>query len=243
MAKEIFNRQELKYVIGKHEFDSMVADIAPHMQLDTYNKDGKTYPIYNLYIDTNDHALIRHSLTRPVYKEKLRIRSYEGFATNTPVFLEVKKRYKRITNKRRTKIPYDDALSFIESGMLSRKYDYMNPQVIHELEAMLRANRYYPKTFITYDRLAFSDKTEGSDLRVTFDTNLRTRRFGEDNEHMLLKKGQFIMEVKSTHNIPLWLVDILDRHDVHKQSFSKYGREHLRYLRDDKAVMMEVAYA
>lgn len=91
MAIEIFNRQELKFVISHQQYAQILRRIQPFVMPDKHNKNGQTYRLYNLYIDTADHALIRHSMTKPVvYKEKLRIRSYADFAANPMVFLEVK---------------------------------------------------------------------------------------------------------------------------------------------------------
>ena len=100
MAIEVFNRQELKFVITKAQYMSMLPEITRHMRLDIHNTQGQAYRLSNLYIDTEDRALIRHSTTKPVvYKEKLRPRSYRPFHEGGVVFFEVKKRYKRITSK------------------------------------------------------------------------------------------------------------------------------------------------
>jgi len=232
MAIEVFNRRELKFIISRTQLEQMLSAIAPYMQPDKHNKDGKTYELHNLYIDTDDHALIRHSMTRPIYKEKIRIRSYHQLQNDEIVFLEVKKRYKHITNKRRTKILYADALALIETGKLTQLHGYMNTQVVRELEAMLAMKNYHPKTFISYERLAFFSKDPTNDLRLTFDINLRTRRYSESKEQRLLHADQIIMEIKSSANIPLWIVVILGDLGIQKQSFSKYGQEYLRYLRN-----------
>lgn len=92
MAIEVFNRQELKFVITKAQYMSMLPEITRHMRLDIHNNQGQAYRLYNLYIDTEDRALIRHSTTKPVvYKEKLRLRSYRPFHEGEVVFFEVKK--------------------------------------------------------------------------------------------------------------------------------------------------------
>lgn len=234
MAIEVFNRQELKFIITIKQYEQLLAGIAPYVRPDKHNGNGRTtYRLYNLYIDTADHVLIRHSTSKPVtYKEKLRIRSYEDFAHNPIVFLEIKKRYKRITNKRRTKIPYNEALAFITSGTAPHQHSYMNHQVIRELESMLQAHNYQPKTFITYDRRAFS----ADDLRITFDTAITGRRYGGDETIRLLDNTHVVMELKSLHNIPLWLTHLLSANGVRKQSFSKYGREYAHYLQTHRAV-------
>lgn len=206
-------------------------------------KTSKTYRLYNLYIDTSDHALIRHSMTRPEYKEKIRIRSYDKFSDDTQVFLEIKKRYKQTTNKRRTKIPYSEALEFIATGALPHQHQYMNMQVAYELEAMLSARQYSPKTLIRYDRLAFHARSEESDLRLTFDADLVTCRYGGDDEQTLLGDDRMIMELKSSYNIPLWLVELLSEAGVQRQGFSKYGQEYLHYLRTTSTTLAGGIYA
>lgn len=231
MAIEIFNRQELKFVISRDKFTQILHETSAYLQLDKHNSKGKSYRLHNLYIDTDDHALIRHSMTKPtVYKEKFRIRSYTGFEDNPVVFLEVKKRYKTITNKRRTKIPYDEALAFIATGRLPKLHDDMNPQVIRELATAFSSRPYHPKTFITYDRLAFLSRDVASDLRVTFDVAIAAQRYDAIEKTRLLDTNKVLMEVKSRNNIPLWLTDILTRHGIYKQSFSKYGRAYTGYL-------------
>jgi SPX domain protein involved in polyphosphate accumulation len=232
MAIEIFNRQEIKFVIHQDDYRALIKVLQEHMVLDEHNKNGAPYTIYNLYIDTADSALIRKSLERPVFKEKIRLRSYYPFTDTQRVFLEMKKRYKRITNKRRTKITYNDVLRFIETGALPEVAPYMNSQVLGELAAVFSAHQYYPKTFISYDRVAY--KSNDTDLRVTFDSNLRATRYGTDNEVQLLDDASLVMEIKSTNNIPLWLTELLASRGVYKQSFSKYGKEYMSYLMTQK---------
>ncbi len=231
MAIEVFNRQELKFVISRDQYNAMMPTILQHMRADKHNKNGQAYRLYNLYIDTPDFALIRHSMAKPtVYKEKLRIRSYMPLTTDSMVFLEVKKRYKKITNKRRTKLTFGQALNFVQTGHSPALQDYMNPQVVREMSVMLKKHPYHPTTYITYDRHAYFASDAGSDLRMTFDTNLVSQQYGSAAKHSLLASDKLIMEVKSVHNMPMWLVQLLDANDVRKQSFSKYGTEYKRIL-------------
>ncbi|HMS92825.1 MAG TPA: polyphosphate polymerase domain-containing protein [Candidatus Saccharibacteria bacterium] len=237
MAIEIFNRQELKFVVSQTQYEVILPSIREHMRLDRHNADGQPYRLYNLYIDTADRALIRHSMSKPtVYKEKIRIRSYQPLTPDSLVFLEVKKRYKKITNKRRTKIPLSDALAFIQTGTLPNLHGYMNPQVISEFAVMLQEHYYQPTTYICYDRMAFHARDKASDLRMTFDTNLVSQQYGTSDKQRLLAADKLIMEVKSTTNMPLWLVELLDKHHIYKQSFSKYGTEHMMALQASEVV-------
>ena len=238
MATEIFNRQELKFVISRQQYTAIVQTIREYMEPDKHNAGGKTYRLYNLYIDTADRALIRHSLSKPtVYKEKIRVRSYVPSTHDALVFLEVKKRYKKLTNKRRTKILFCDALEFITTGTLPRLHDYMNAQVVSEFGVMLRRTQYHPTAYISYDRMAYRAPDAASDLRITFDNNLQARQYGSKTTRRLLDENKYIMEVKSTANMPLWLVQLLDAHGIYKQSFSKYGAEHIRTLQEKARVV------
>lgn len=242
MAIEVFNRQELKFVITKAQYMSMLPEITRHMRLDIHNNQGQAYRLYNLYIDTEDRALIRHSTTKPVvYKEKLRLRSYRPFHEGEVVFFEVKKRYKRITNKRRTKMLYEDAIRFIATPTQCPQHSYMNKQVVDELGVILQREVYRPQAYISYDRVAYHDKDKTSDLRVTFDKNIISQPYGGTEKFDLLGDNQLIMEVKSTANMPLWLSHMLNEHAIYKQSFSKYGREHMRDVA--RHINKEVHYA
>lgn len=241
MAIEVFNRQELKFVITRQQYAVMRRVILHHMRPDKHNAGGMPYRLYNLYIDTADRALIRHSISKPtVYKEKIRIRSYAPLQSDNKVFLEVKKRYKKTTNKRRTKLVLRDALKFVQTGTPPDLQDYMNSQVISEFGVILSRHNYQPTAYIYYDRMAFQALDTTSDLRITFDTNLISQKYRHDTSHRLLASSKLIMEVKSTANMPLWLVKLLDEHGIYKQSFSKYGAEHVRALQENKE---EVVYA
>lgn len=233
MVTEIFNRKELKYVITDSQKVALVDELVKHLLLDKYNFNGNLYSVYNLYIDTDDHNLIRNSLSKPKYKEKIRIRSYYEFDSDQLVFLEVKKRLGGHTNKRRSKIKYQDALEFIEAGKKPKIEEYMNRQVIDEFSYILQKNRYYPKTFITYDRLAFHAKNDPN-LRITFDTNLRAKRFAAKKVTNLLPAHHWILEIKSAKNMPLWLTKSLTKNKIYKRSYSKYGNEYKAFLVDLK---------
>ena len=93
MAIKSFRRFEKKFIITKEQYDELTQILSNYMNLDKYCREGKNYNIYNIYYDTLNNDVIRHSISKPYYKEKLRLRSY-----NTPtslddnVFLELKKK-------------------------------------------------------------------------------------------------------------------------------------------------------
>lgn len=68
----VFKRYEIKYLMSRRQRDAIVQAMEPYMSIDAYGHS----PIRNIYYDTPNFRLIRTSLEKPVYKEKLRVRSY-----------------------------------------------------------------------------------------------------------------------------------------------------------------------
>lgn len=236
MAIEVFNRHESKFLIDKNIYEDIKGELLKHMELDEYNKSNELYTISNIYYDTRDNYLIRNSLSKPQYKEKLRIRSYGVPDSNDKVYLEVKKKVCGMVNKRRTTLRLQEAYNFVNTGRKPELKEYMNGQVINEIEYFIKNYCLEPKLYLAYDRLAMFGK-KNRDLRITFDTNIRTRRYDlglelGDHGSGLLKNNQLLMEVKAEKSIPLWLTGLLSKYKIYSTSFSKYGREYEEMLRN-----------
>lgn len=225
-----FERYELKYLLNRQEKAQILQAMEPYMKLDEY---GRT-TIRNIYYDTDSYRLIRHSLEKPAYKEKLRVRSYQQARPEDPVFVEIKKKYKSVVYKRRLVVKEDQAMtSFREGSPLP-----VNSQIADEIEYF---RSYYgslqPAVFLTYEREAYY-AVDGSDFRVTFDENILYREddislesevYGES----LLDEDQTLMEVKTSGGIPLWLSHTLAQMHVYKTSFSKYGSAYQNMMAED----------
>ncbi len=231
MAIEVFNRYEKKYMIDNDTYNMLQEQLALHMRGDKHHMDEEFYTICNVYFDTKDNELIRRSIEKPIYKEKLRLRSYGIPDLNQEVFLEIKKKYKRMVNKRRTSIVLKDAYEFVKTGVIPDSGRHPNMQVLKEIQYFLKVyGELEPAVYIAYDRKAFFGIDE-PDLRVTFDKNIRTRRYdvelekGDEGE-MILPKGKWLMEIKSFNCMPMWLSDILNENNILPNSFSKYGTEY-----------------
>ena len=234
MAIEIFNRHEQKYLLDADTFQKVLEVMDEHMMPDKYNVNHEPYTISNIYFDTEDDYLIRTSLSKPKYKEKLRLRSYGVPKNDSNVFLEIKKKFNDIVNKRRTVLKLSEAYDFISSGKPPEIKEYMNKQVLKEIEYFLQVYRLKPKVYLAYDRIAYFEKYN-NDLRISFDKNIRTRRYDvalEDGDYgeALLPDGVYLMEVKTSKAMPLWLTDMLAKYDIKRRSFSKYGTEFIRQL-------------
>lgn len=235
MAIEVFNRYEKKYMVDAQKMPALLERLEEHMLPDKHNAGGKLYTIYNIYYDTDDDELIRKSIEKPVYKEKLRLRSYKLPSLEDSVFVEVKKKYKGLVNKRRTSMTLREAYEFIEKGTLpDTGNSNLNRQVLKELAYFRMFYRLSPKVCICYDRMAFFEKGNG-DFRLTFDTNIRARRSnvglenGDDGER-ILPEEKWLMEVKISDSAPVWFTKLTSELELYPATFSKYGTEYKRYV-------------
>lgn len=234
LAKEVFSRFEVKYAINTAKKDILIAALQENMVADKYNVGGKPYTICNIYYDTDDNYLIQKSVSKPVYKEKLRLRGYGVPNPGDLVFLEIKKKYKGVVNKRRTRLELEEAMRFTLSGEIPEQKPYINSQVMNEIKYFMSIYDLKPKLYLAYDRLAFFDKND-SEFRVSFDTNIRTRRYdlrldaGDYGEKMF-DDDVWLMEVKINKNLPLWFTRLLDENEIYHSSFSKYGTEYARLV-------------
>jgi hypothetical protein len=245
VAIEIFNRYENKYILDAETCVQIQDRLLPCMQPDSYNKQQETYSITNLYYDTIDSSLIRTSLSKPKYREKLRIRSYGVPRGDSKVFVEIKKKFNGLVNKRRCGLKLDEAYRFLESGNIPAPEPYMNVQVLREIACMLKRSILKPVLYISCDRRAWFGIGQ-PDLRVSFDTNIRTRRrdlrlesgiFGEQlaggeprASPVKADESLWLMDIKVERVIPLWLCRLLSEYRIYPVSFSKYGTEYTRML-------------
>lgn len=233
-----FKRYELKYLLNKKEKEEILLAMKPHMKLDDY---GRTV-IRNIYFDTENFRLIRRSLEKPVYKEKLRIRSYKSVQITDPVFVEIKKKYKSVVYKRRLLLPEKTVMESFRTGEPLPVCSQIGDEIQYFREYYKNLQ---PSVFLSYEREAFYS-LDGSDFRVTFDENILYRRNdislgSEIYGHPLLGKQQTLMEIKTSGGIPLWMSETLTKHHLYKTSFSKYGSAYQRMM--EAAMQGEYCYA
>ncbi|MCR5564998.1 MAG: polyphosphate polymerase domain-containing protein [Gammaproteobacteria bacterium] len=225
MSKEkiinVMKRYELKYCMDKDQLEFFKEKIKDYMKVDKY---GLT-TISSLYYDTINFSLINKSIEKPAFKEKLRLRRYGEANSDSPVFLEIKRKYDRIVYKRRIVTSEADVDDYLYNDG-----EFEKDQISRELVAFKESKGYLePKYLIIYDRLAYYQ--EDSDLRITVDMNPRYRS-SDLNLHTstegipLLPEGSAILEVKVQHSVPLWLSKILSEGKIYKTSFSKVGTAH-----------------
>lgn len=221
----VMNRVEMKYVLNKAQLDYLKIAILSYMQIDQY---GKT-TIASLYYDTPDYRLIRNSIEKPQYKEKIRLRSYGLAHSDTKVFLEIKRKVCGLVYKRRISLEEKDVENYLKcQNSISDK------QIAKEICSF---SSFYqnlvPAFLIIYDRVAYFDPN--SDLRLTIDENPRYR-VNELNLHTsmegepLLENEGAILEIKVQGAMPLWLSELLSKGKIYQSSFSKVGEAYQKEM-------------
>lgn len=216
----VFKRYEMKYLMTRRQRRAVLEAMLPYMKLDDF---GHT-TIRNIYFDTDSYILVRRSIEKPVYKEKLRIRSYKQAEAQDKVFIELKKKYDDVVYKRRESLSQLEALEWIVRDTPFPKAT----QIGNEIDYFFRLYQTLkPKVFLSYEREAFY-ALDGSDFRVTFDENILARQeelslsrevWGES----LIDENKVLMEIKTSGGIPLWMTHVLAQEKIYKTSFSKYG--------------------
>ncbi len=227
----VFQRYEIKYLITRRQREKLLEIMEPFMELDHYGRST----IRNIYYDTDTFRLVRKSLEKPVYKEKLRVRSYKAAGPEEEVFVELKKKYDSVVYKRRVEISRN-----LASGYLSRTArPPIKTQITEEIDYFLHFYQTLgPRVFLSYEREAYFTR-EPSEFRVTFDENILWRNtdlslgtgvYGTG----ILEPGQVLMEIKTPGTMPLWMVRALSQEKTRRITFSKYGNAYRMMMSEEK---------
>ena len=163
---ETFKRREEKYLLSSVQYKRLLNKIEPYIEKDKFFESN----ICNIYFDTKNYDLIKNSIEKPIYKEKVRLRSYQVPSLEDKVFFEIKKKYKGITNKRRIVI----TLKEFEDYYYHHKIPNCNLQILKEIDYVLKTYQLKPALFLAYNRNSYYAK-ENKEFRLTFDFNLRFR--------------------------------------------------------------------
>lgn len=227
---DVFQRVEKKYLMTAETYQLFQKEIEAYMQADQYG----LHTICNIYFDTISDELIRNSIEKPVYKEKLRLRSYGIPNYNSQVFLEIKRKYKGIVYKRRVAMTLKEASYYLEHGIRPKN----DSQILKEIDYFIKFYKPIPKLYLAYDRVAFFGK-EDNNIRMTIDANIRSRKDDlaleqGDRGELLLEQDMYLLEIKVPNAYPIWLAEILSKLEIYPISFSKYGNIYKQNLLKEK---------
>ena len=217
MNENVFRRVEKKYLITENQKDAFLKLIDNHIEKDEYFESH----ISNIYFDNDKFDLITTSIEKPLFKAKLRLRSYDVPSLEDKVFLEIKDKYKGVVGKRRIKIKLSDFYKYLETGSTK------DEQIMREIDYYFKKYDLHPQIFVAYDRLSYKGR-DNKNIRITIDDNLRSRtddlrlELGS-NGKKYFQDREYIMEIKILDAMPLWLARSLSTLKIYPTSFSKVG--------------------
>lgn len=217
--QQVFSRYETKYLLRDRQLDAFLRGMSGRMKKDAYGD----YTICSVYFDTEDYSLIRASIEKPVFKEKLRLRSYGIPKPDDPAFLELKRKFDGIVYKRREAMTFREAADYLDRGRRPAGAG----QVLREVDYFMALYHPVPKAYLAYERTAFSG-VQNEGLRITLDRNIRWRGCALDLSQgdwgtPLLEAGLTLLEIKIPGAAPLWLARLLSDLQIYPASYSKYG--------------------
>lgn len=227
-TKLTFKRLEKKFLLSAEQYKRLMAELEEHIVPDVFFKST----VCSIYYDSDSYSLIRHSIEDPVYKEKLRVRSYNVPDDDGTVFVELKKKYKGTVYKRRVCMSVREA----EAWLAGKAPPPKESQMVREIEWFMHENNPVPKVFIACDRTAYVAKDD-PELRMTFDKDIRWRETELDltlgsHGEPLTEPGSVLMEIKIPGTAPLWLAHLLCDLELYPTGFSKYGTAYKNHILD-----------
>ncbi len=222
-----FKRYELKYLLTNEQYLVLCKHMAAYMKLDKYGR----HKISNIYFDTEDYKIIRHSIEKPKYKEKLRIRIYGEPDDNANAFIELKKKYDGVVYKRRISIPQKEALAYMCHDVSTTSKTQIQKEIDY-FKSCYKTLK--PKVYLAYEREAFWC-IQDANFRITFDFNIKMRDcnispYQSDNDIVITQNNVVILEVKTVQGLPFWFIDFLNKSNLYSTSFSKYGTAYKTHI-------------
>ncbi len=222
-----FKRHEMKYKLTYKEYKTLINVMEQHMKIDQYKRNKIT----NIYYDTEDYKIVRNSIEKPKYKEKLRMRMYGNTKENNKVYVELKKKFAGIVYKRRIILNKSDEIFDIKNIKKDN-------QILKEIKYYISLyNNILPKIHLSYYREAYYS-IEDQEFRMTFDFDIKVRNqditFASSNKDKnILDDDTVILEVKTIKGLPIWFLNFLKENKINQISFSKYGEAYKKYLIHD----------
>lgn len=246
----VLQRFEYKYLIPRDLIEPISEFVRTYCYLDKYSEMSPTkfYRINNIYFDTPFYTFLNNRLAKKENRFNMRIRSY-GEKPVPPYFWEVKCKFGENKQKYRVKVKSEEIEKIFymqraaeELGLKGN--DAKNMDLFQSLALSYNAQ---PQVLTQYDRMAWISEADEY-ARVTFDANLQCceehdfnvkptpeRMESYDTTSIFGPQAQCVLELKGqVSNLPLWMVDLVQRFDLKKMAFSKFRYGILRVLRNQK---------
>lgn len=224
-------RYELKYVLTREQYSSVVEDLAAYMQPDPHGDENGHYLVTSLYYDTPEYKAYWDKMEGLRFRRKLRVRVYgEGVVTpDTICSVEIKQRTNRTVQKKRVALSHSTAIALCRAGVGVNGMSGAGRAVIDEVQYLRSVLQLQAACIVSYDRQAFIGTERDPGLRVTFDTNLKGRTHdlsllsqGDVVDHVVLPSRWRIMEIKTDGHVPYWLTKLISTYRCAPRRISKY---------------------
>jgi len=223
-----FNRYELKYIVRIEEVDRIIEDLRSMTEPDAHGG-LEGYRVVSLYYDSPGLDFFWDKIEGIKFRRKVRLRIYPGedIEAVKEGMVEIKQRINRTVQKRRLKLPLEEAEQLCAGSQESDDLDSLDRQVASEVQYIVRAMHLMPTCITAYRRRAFVGGLYDAGLRITFDVDVGCRVHGlkvnhNVKNHLFLPPEWSIMEVKANEAVPDWVTSLLARHSCQLRRVSKY---------------------
>jgi hypothetical protein len=237
-----FQRLELKYVIDEPTAVRIRRDLESYCRMDEYCAAGPggasgavpdSYPVHTLYLDTPSLAFHRAKERGESERFKLRIRSYSRHSATA---FELKRRSHDVIDKTRALVE-PGGIEAAARGSGKPADDHPEARrFLSRFSRLVATTGARPSLLIRYWREAHASRVDRY-ARVTFDRRVAAQRTDTWNhqghrdrwcelEHHLsdrVPRPFVILEFKCTLQVPNWVLDLIQRYDLRRQSVSKYS--------------------
>lgn len=226
-----FDRFELKYLVPVRAAERFRQSLLAYLLPDDHGDSAGSYPLSSLYYDGPDFRFYWEKVDGCRFRRKLRIRYYESggpLTADCPVFVEIKQRVNKVTQKRRVVLPYGDALKLCDERTVPH-HAPRDAAVIDEIAGLLWQYNLRPASIVRYARQALVGTEYDIGLRVTFDNDLSYRAghlqlHEPDGGLPMFPPGWTVIEIKVNERIPYWLTELVAVHNLNMVRVSKYCR-------------------
>lgn len=226
-----FDRFELKYLVPSRVAEGFKQALRARLMPDDHGDSCGCYYISSLYYDSPDFRCYWEKVNGIRFRRKLRIRYYEAsgpLTEGTPVFVEIKQRVNRVTQKRRVLLPYCEALLLCNERQRPL-HEPRDAAVVDEIIGLLWQYDLRPASIVRYARQALVGTEYDVGLRVTLDRDLSYRTghlhlHEQQSGRQLFPPEWTVVEIKVNERIPYWLSEMIAVYNLNLVRFSKYCR-------------------
>lgn len=213
-------RHELKYIISKNTAEILKLQLSSIMDVDANSiYDDHTYKIRSLYFDNDSSDAYYEKLNGVLYRQKYRIRYYNN--DDSFIRLERKLKHNNMTSKDQISIS-KEICDKIVNGEIE---DIKATDLLEEFLNDMRRKHLIPSVVVDYTRLAYTYPI--SDVRITFDSNIKSGRYGYELFDYELPtysvSEEVVLEVKFNEVLPETISLILATVPMYRQAVSKFA--------------------